>query len=169
MLAGVPVGMNGGAARLLALVLLTASGVVPARAIAQSTEVISPGRLAGLQASSVHPPFVIDLRPKAEYTDGTVAGALHGEPDPDAFAPPGGIEEVVLIPPAAPDGAGVPAWADRLHHFGIRPFVLEGDPQAWRDAGVRMERPGPTYTDPGAVPYVVPRGICENLPPVLQF
>lgn len=161
--------MNRGAARIVALVLMVAFGVKPVPAIEQSIAIMSPEELAALQATSDTPPFIIDLRPEADFSAGTIAGALHGESDPDAFAPPGHILETVLIPSTDADGAAVPAWAERLRQLGIRPFVLEGDPQHWLDAGVRMERPGPAYTDPGTVPFVVPRGICEHLPPVLQF
>lgn len=169
MLAPAPVGMNRGAARILALFLLAAIAVTPASAIEQSIPTISPQELAALQAAPGIPPVVIDLRPEADFAAGTVAGALRGEPDPGMFAPPGDIREAVLIPPPDADGAAVPHWADRLHQLGIRPLVLGGGPQGWRDAGVRMERPGPVYSDPGTVQFVVPRGICENLPPVLQY
>lgn len=158
--------MKGGAARVL--VLLAALAVMPSPAFAGGVETISPERLAGLLAAPDRSPLIIDLRPQADFMAGTVAGALHGQPDPGDFAPSGDIGEAVLIPPA--DGeAAVAAWATRLRELGVRPFLLEGGPQDWRDAGVRMEQPGPSYADPGAVPFVVPRGICEHLPPVQEY
>lgn len=161
--------MNGGVARMLGLILLAAIGVTPPAAGAVGAEAISPEHLARLQASPDHPPIVIDLRPEADFMAGTVAGALHGEPDPVAFAPSGDVRDMVLIPPADENPATIAVWIARLGELGLRVLLLEGGPQDWRDAGVAMQLPGPVYTDPGAVPFVIPRGICEHLPPVQEY
>lgn len=161
--------MNGGVARMLVLILLAAIGVTPPAAGAVGAEAISPEHLARLQASPDHPLIVIDLRTEGDFMAGTVAGALHGEPDPSAFAPSGDIHDVVLVPPTDGDPAPMASWINRLDELGLRVLLLEGGPQDWRDAGVAMQRPGPVYTDPGAVPFVIPRGICEHLPPVQEY
>lgn len=157
------------AARVILLALLPTFVALPAAAIAGEIETISPQQLADLQAPPDHPLLVIDLRPEADFMAGTVAGALHGEPDPGDFAPPGDVREAVLIPPADDTGGYAAAWAARLRQIGIRVMLLRGGPEEWHNAGVRMQRPGPSYADPGKVPFVIPRGICEHLPPVQEY
>lgn len=161
--------MTVNAARVILLTLLPTLLALPAAAIADEIEAISPERLAELQTLPDHPLLVIDLRPEAQFMAGTVVGAVHGEPEPGDFAPPRDIREAVLIPPADDKGGYEAAWAARLRQVGIRVVLLRGGSEEWRNAGVRMQRPGPSYADPGKVPFVIPRGICEHLPPVQEY
>lgn len=158
------------AAHVLGLTLLAVLGIAGPATWAGETGTITPARLAELIPSAGASLLVIDLRPADDYMAGTVAGALHGEPDPGEFVPPGDVREAVLLPPDDDHTGVADAWVERLASLGLRVMLLEGDPDAWRAAGVALQRPGPpSYADPGSVPFVVPRGICEHLPPVQEY
>jgi len=112
------------------------------------------------------PPIVLDVRGRAAYLQGTVAGALDAGTDPAGFLPDSRGGDAVLI---LAEGARLESWRARLTHHGYRVHVLAGGMPAWSVAGFSVERPEQGFVRPGTVPFVIPRGICELNEPAQVF
>lgn len=118
------------------------------------------------RASERVPPLILDLRDADAYSAGTIPGALRGGFDPEGFLPDGRGGTAVLIEPG--DASRQAAWARRLRGAGYAVFVLEGGFSAWRAAGLPVETPG-SFAVPGTVPFIIPRGLCEQNEPAQEY
>lgn len=116
-----------------------------------------------------HPPLVLDIRGPGAYRKGTVPGAINAGSDSAGFLPRGDDQPVVLVPSQPPEPAQLDAWQRRLTQAGHRVHVLAGGLPAWRRAGLRVEVPTDSHTRAGMVPFVIPRGLCEQKKPVQSF
>jgi hypothetical protein len=133
------------------------------------TRTITAEQLA-VWLESEDPPLVLDARGRDAHGERTISGALDVGTDPAGYLPDGRGGTVVLM---MLEGNTVPdmraAWIDRLEKWRHRVYVLVGGPDAWHDAGLPVEYPGNSYTVPGTVPFVIPRGICEMNEPAGRF
>ena len=111
-------------------------------------------------------PLVLDVRGRAAYLDGTISGAVDAGQDPEGFLPETGGGDVVLV---LPDEVAVESWRARLADFGYRVLILDGGIETWRAQGLPEEKPEVSYTRPGTVPFVIPRGLCELNEPSHRF
>jgi len=129
------------------------------------TNTIEPMALARLLDSRM-PPLLLDVRGRKAYLQGSVPAALNAGSDPAGFLPDGRGGDVVLI-----SEADVPleAWLTRLSDFNFRVKILKGGFTAWQAAGLPVEQHAASYTRPGTVPFVIPRGICEPAEPAQVY
>jgi len=109
---------------------------------------------------------MLDVRGRTIYREGSIPGALNAGTDPAGFLPDGRGGDVVLI--LAP-GTLVEPWRARLADYRYRVYLLAGGMSAWRAAGLPEEKPEMSYTKPGSVPFVIPRGLCELNEPSQSF
>ncbi len=145
------------------LILLFILSIPAARG--EEPEAISAAALARwLDRSDA--PLILDVRGRAAYREGTIMTALDVGQDPAGFLPDGRGGDVVLL---LSDGASVDSWRARLVDYGYRVRVLAGGLPAWRAAGLPEERPEVSYTRPGTVPFVIPKGLCELNEPSHSF
>jgi len=147
---------------LLAVFLLLGSGDLSAR-----WPGVSPGQLQAW-LDTADPPLILDVRGRAAYRAGTLAGALDGGVEPSGFLPDGGGGLVLLLPEGASEQL-VEAWFARLTDAGHQVWILEGGIAGWVEAGGSVEIPQSTYTRPGSVPFLIPRGLCEGGSPSQVF
>ena len=147
---------------LLAVFLLLGSGDLSAR-----WPGVSPGQLQAW-LDTADPPLILDVRGRAAYRVGTLAGALDGGVEPSGFLPDGGGGLVLLLPEGASEQL-VEAWFARLTDAGHQVWRLEGGIAGWVEAGGSVEIPQSTYTRPGSVPFLIPRGLCEGGSPSQVF
>ena len=147
---------------LLAVFLLLGSGDLSAR-----WPGVSPGQLQAW-LDTADPPLILDVRGRAAYRAGTLAGALDGGVEPSGFLPDGGGGLVLLLPEGASEQL-VEAWIARLTDAGHQVWILEGGIAGWVEAGGSVEIPQSTYTRPGSVPFLIPRGLCEGGSPSQVF
>ena len=124
--------------------------------------IIEPMALARL-LDSRSPPLLLDVRGREAYLQGSLPGALDAGIDPAGFLPDGRGGEVVLISKAGitVDSISLADWLTRLADFNFRVIILKGGFAAWRAAGLPVERHASSFTRPGTVPFVIPRGLCE--------
>ena len=111
-------------------------------------------------------PLILDVRGRVAYREGTIAAAMDVGQDPAGFLPDGRGGDVVLV---LPEGALADSWRARLVDYGYRVRVLAGGMQSWRAAGLPEEKPEVSYTRPGTVPFVIPKGLCELNDPSHSF
>lgn len=111
-------------------------------------------------------PLILDVRGRSAYLDGSLPGALDAGTDPMGFLPDSRGGDVVII--SAP-GQPLQAWYTRLVDYGHRVQVLRGGIDNWRAAELPVERAENSYTKPGTVPFVIPRGLCELNEPAEIF
>ncbi|MEA3276016.1 MAG: rhodanese-like domain-containing protein [Pseudomonadota bacterium] len=111
-------------------------------------------------------PLILDVRGRGAYREGTIADALDAGQDPAGFLPDSRGGDVVLV---LPEGASAKSWRARLADYGYRVQVLAGGMPGWRAAGLPEERPEVSYTRPGTVPFVIPKGLCELNEPSHTF
>jgi len=147
---------------LLAVFLLLGSGDLSARWAS-----VNPGQLQAW-LDTADPPLILDVRGRAAYRAGTLAGALDGGVEPSGFLPDGGGELVLLLPEGASEQL-VEAWFARLTDAGHQVWILEGGIAGWAEAGGHVEIPQSTYIRPGSVPFLIPRGLCEGGSPSQVF
>lgn len=147
---------------LLAVSLLLGSGDLSAR-----WPGVSPGQLRAW-LDTADPPLILDVRGRAAYRAGTLAGALDGGVEPSGFLPDGGGGLVLLLPQGASEQL-VDAWFARLTDAGHQVWILEGGIAGWVEAGGSVEVPQSTYIRPGSVPFLIPRGLCEGGSPSQVF
>ncbi len=148
------------------LVLLT---VVSLALFIQFNVLADPVRISAekLQAwlDGADPPLVLDVRGKESYQKGTLPGAVNAGRDPLGYLPGNGKEPVVLVVPLAADSRFIEAWRHRLADVGHKVWILDSGFDAWKAVGGTVVIPDVTYTEPGRVPFVIPRGLCERNDP----
>jgi rhodanese-related sulfurtransferase len=130
---------------------------------------ISVATLAKLLDMKGKVPLVLDVRGLEAHREGTVPGAVHVGTNPAGFLPPPSDAPVVLILPEPYNPTYSQAWARRLEDAGLSVWWLEGGLPAWRAAGFSLAKPEHEYRKPGAVPFIVPRGLCEMETPAQEF
>ncbi len=156
--------------RLLLLAICMVMTGVPAPQTSAQSELpppVSAQDLARLGGGGDAGPYILDIRSETDFQAGTLPGAVHGGTEAEAFMPTWAGGEVVLVTAGGGDDpADLPGWTERLSALGFTVLRLEGGFEAWRGAGLTVVQP---YADPGRVPFVIPRGICEHLPPVQEY
>ena len=153
----------------LAVVSIIVSTLLPDAhsAAAQWSSITANRLLSWLESSS--PPLVMDVRGRSAYLTSTVPGAIDAGKDPLGFLPDDSKCPVVLIIPVDADAGFVETWFKRLANAGHEVWILEGGLAAWVAAGGPTEKPEGTYSLPGRVPFIVPKGVCETKKPALIF
>lgn len=153
---------------LLVGVLLAACLLFRAGAVSSQWRSLSAAQLLAWM-DSPEPPLVLDVRGRAAYHAGTIVGALNAGMDPKGYLPGGEGGGVVLLLPEDAADAVVTAWSDRLTDAGHQVWVLQGGLLRWVEAGGETETPEFSYTRPGSVPFLIPRGLCEGGEPAHVF
>ncbi|MEJ2455119.1 MAG: rhodanese-like domain-containing protein [Candidatus Thiodiazotropha sp.] len=148
----------------LLLILSTA----PASAGPPALHTIDAQRLA-VWLDSPEPPLVLDVRGREAYLAGTLPGAFDAGTDPKGYLPHHGGDPVVLLAEDTLDHARLAAWTARLADVGHRVWLLSGGMAAWVEGGGTVEQPDTTYAQPGRVPFLIPRGLCEGGEPAQVF
>lgn len=118
---------------------------------------------------STNPPLVLDVRGRTSYRSGTVPSAIDGGIDPKGFLPGGSQDVIVLILDEGTDAALIDAWFNRLVDAGHKVWILEKGLDGWIKAGGEVVEPTVTYTKPGTVPFVIPKGLCDGSEPAQVF
>lgn len=114
--------------------------------------------------------YVVDIRPKSDYVNGTVPGAISVPTDPTGFIADGRGGPAVLVAGSDASPTRLAEWRRRLEAFGFSPVHhIEGGFGAWVAAGGPIEEPADVYVKPGTLPFVIPRGICELNSPALIY
>ena len=134
---------------------------------AQWSSITAKSLLTWMDAST--PPLVLDVRGRSAYRAATVAGALDAGIDPAGYLPDDSKVPVVLIIPVDADPVFIEAWFKRLANAGHDVWILDRGLAAWVEAGGQIEKPEVTYTLPGRVPFVIPKGVCETKKPAQIF
>ena len=114
------------------------------------------------------PPLLLDIRGREAYLSGTLPGALDAGSNPAGYLPDNRGGEVVLIT-GVPPPRNLAGWTRRLERVGHRVHVLAGGLAAWRAAGGEVVDPEESFTRPGSVPFVIPRGLCEMNEPAQVY
>lgn len=115
------------------------------------------------------PPLILDVRGRADYNAGTIVGALNGGFDPKGYLADGRGGRLVLLMRGDYDADVLDAWVRRLIDAGHAVWVLQGGLAAWIKSGGAIETPEHSYTRPGSVPFLIPRGLCELGEPAQVF
>ena len=138
--------------------------------------VVWPGEPAPIRAQQLmvwmdapDPPLILDVRGHQAYLEGTLPGAFDAGRDPLGYLPDGSGHPVVLLPPEVFDTARREAWTARLTDTGHPVWLLTGGITAWIEHRGAVEQPDVTYTQPGRVPFMVPKGMCEGGDPAQVF
>ncbi len=118
---------------------------------------------------SADPPLVLDVRGRQAYLAGTLPGAFGAGSDPKGYLPEHSGDPVVLLTPDRLDAGLLAAWTARLADAGHPVWLLTGGMAAWTEAGGSIERPDAAYAQPGRVPFLIPRGLCEGGEPSQVF
>lgn len=134
---------------------------------AQWSSITAKSLLTWMDASA--PPLVLDVRGRSAYRAATVAGAFDAGIDPAGYLPDDSQVPVVLIIPVDADHEFIEAWFKRLANAGHDVWILERGLPAWVEAGGQTEKPEVTYTLPGRVPFIIPKGVCETKKPAQIF
>lgn len=148
---------------LLACYLLPAPGDVSAR-----WPVVSAGELQ-VWLDETDPPLILDVRGRADYHIKTIAGAMNAGIDPKGYLPDGRDGRLVLLMQGGIDNEVIAAWFTRLVNAGHKVWILQGGLAGWIEAGGATETPEFSYTRPGSVPFLIPRGLCEGGEPAHVF
>ena len=145
--------------RCLALWLLALLSLIRVTAASETAGLGSIDALALFRwLDTPDPPLLLDVRGRKAYLSGSVPGALDAGKDPAGFLPDSRGGDVVLI---LAEGVEPEPWRERLADFGYRVHILAGGMGAWRAAGFTVEKPAEGFVQPGTVPFLIPRGICE--------
>ena len=118
---------------------------------------------------SPDPPLVLDVRGRQAYLAGTLPGAFEAGRDPMGYLPDHGGDPVVLLTPQALDPERLATWATRLADAGHPVWLLTDGMAAWIEGGGPIEQPDDAYAQPGRVPFLIPRGLCEGGEPAQVF
>jgi rhodanese-related sulfurtransferase len=118
---------------------------------------------------AIDPPLILDVRGRADYRAGTLAGALDGGVDPRGYLADGNGGRLVLVLSEDADERVIDAWFARLANAGHQVWILEGGLAGWIEAGGTTEVPEFSYTRPGSVPFLIPKGLCEAGEPSQVF
>ncbi|MEJ2530099.1 MAG: rhodanese-like domain-containing protein [Gammaproteobacteria bacterium] len=146
----------------LAFFLLWAGDVVAAWPVVSAREL-----QVWLQESD--PPLVLDVRSRSDYNAGTIVGALNGGVDPKGYLADGRGGRLVLLSQESADVAVIDAWVTRLTDAGHEVWLLQGGLAGWIKSGGAVETPEFSYSRPGSVPFLIPRGLCEMGEPAQVF
>lgn len=134
----------------------------------QSWPLISAERLrAWLDQSD--PPLILDVRGRADYRTKTIAGAMNAGGDPKGYLADGRGGRLVLLMRGEENSEDIAAWFTRLLNAGHDVWILQGGLAGWIEAGGATETPEFSYTQPGRVPFLIPRGLCEGGEPAHVF
>ncbi len=117
----------------------------------------------------VNPPLVLDVRGREVYRAGTLPGAFNAGRDPFGYLPDDSKEPVVLVVPVEADSKFIEAWRRRLADAGHEVWVLDSGFSGWKAIGGAVETSDVSYTKPGRVPFVIPRGLCEGNEPAQTY
>jgi len=118
---------------------------------------------------SPDPPLVLDVRGRQAYLKGTLPGAFDAGSNPLGYLPDHSRDPVVLLTPDALDPEQLATWMARLADVGHPTWLLTGGMAAWIEAGGSIVQPEAAYTQPGRVPFLIPRGLCEGGEPAQVF
>ncbi|MEJ2590121.1 MAG: rhodanese-like domain-containing protein [Candidatus Thiodiazotropha sp.] len=147
---------------VLILLALPVSAGEPAR------HAIDARRLAAW-LDTPDPPLVLDVRGREAYLAGTLPGAFDAGTDPKGYLPDHSGDPVVLLVPDTLDPGRLARWTARLADAGHPVWLLTGGMAAWVEAGGAVEQPDAAYAQPGRVPFLIPRGLCEGGEPAQVF
>ncbi len=111
------------------------------------------------------PPLVLDVRGRESYQKGTLPGAVSAGRDPLGYLPDDGKEPVILVVPEEADSRFIETWRHRLADAGHEVWLLDSGFDGWKASGGAVVIPDVIYTEPGRVPFVIPRGLCEGNDP----
>ena len=112
---------------------------------------------------------IIDARGKSAFQSGTIQGAVNAGSDPSGYLSPNHSDPIVLIVSYPVDSAVTMQWISRLQHYTGQVSVLSGGIDAWLAQGGVLIEPESYYTRPGTVPFLIPRGLCEDGEPAQVF
>jgi len=149
-------------------VLLVAGLLLGTGTLSSQWQTVTAGQLLAWM-DSPEPPLVLDVRGRADYHARTIVGALNGGVDPMGYLPDGEGGKVVLLLPDNAADTVIAAWVSRLENAGHQVSVLQRGLVGWIEAGGNTETPEFSYTRPGSVPFLIPRGLCEGGEPAHIF
>ncbi len=115
------------------------------------------------------PPLILDVRGRHAYRSGTLPGAFDAGTDPMGYLPDHSGDPVVLLTAATLDSLRLESWVARLSDAGHKVWLLSGGMTAWSSAGGQVEIPDTGYAQPGRVPFLIPKGLCEGGEPAQVF
>lgn len=146
------------------LILLTALATAGSR---EANDIVAQRLMIWLD--SPDPPQVLDVRGRQAYRTGTLPGAFDAGIDPLGYLPDHTGDPVVLLVPEGLDPERLAAWKNRLADAGHPVWLLTGGMAAWISAGGSVEQPDTSYAQPGRVPFLIPKGLCEGGEPAQIF
>lgn len=118
---------------------------------------------------SPDPPLVLDVRGRQAYRTGTLPGAFDAGSDPLGYLPDHSGDPLVLLTPDSLSPERLATWTARLVDAGHPVWLLTGGITAWIEGGGGIEQPAAAYAQPGRVPFLIPRGLCEGGEPAQVF
>ncbi len=151
---------------IVALLLILLA--VPVSAAQPTLQAIDVQRLVAW-LDTPDPPQVLDVRGREAYLAGTLPGAFDAGTDPNGYLPDHSGDPVVLLAPDRLDPGRLASWMARLADTGHPVWLLRGGMTAWVEGGGAVERPDASYAQPGRVPFLIPRGLCEGGEPAQVF
>jgi thiosulfate/3-mercaptopyruvate sulfurtransferase len=154
--------------RFIHLCTLLTLLAVPLTVCSQGPTPITAQQLLGWLAEP-DPPLILDLRGRQRYRSGTLPGAFDAGTDPKGYLPDHSGDPVVLLTARQPDPRWLGSWVARLANAGHPVRLLSGGLEAWSAAGGEVEIPHTGYAQPGRVPFLIPKGLCEGGEPVQVF
>ena len=134
----------------------------------QNWSLISAEALAE-RLDSTRPPLILDIRGREKYLEGAIPGALDAGTEPAGFLPDNSGDFLVLIVTDSSAIDYIAPWVARLHKAGHPVLVLDGGFISWRNSGRPIVQPEVSFTRPGTVPFLIPRGLCEGGEPAQVF
>ena len=134
----------------------------------QNWPLISADELAE-RLDSTRPPLILDIRGREKYLEGAIPGALDAGTEPAGFLPDNSGDLLVLIVTDSSAIYYIAPWVERLQKAGHPVAVLDGGFISWQNSGRPIEQPEVSFTRPGTVPFLIPRGLCEGGEPAQVF
>ncbi len=148
--------------------LLLILSAAPASAGPPALHAIDAQHLA-VWLDSPEPPLLLDVRGREAYLAGTLPGAFDAGTDPKGYLPDHGGDPVVLLVADTLETEQLAAWTARLADAGHPVWLLTGGMAAWIAGAGAIEKPDAAYAQPGRVPFLIPRGLCEGGEPAQVF
>jgi thiosulfate/3-mercaptopyruvate sulfurtransferase len=105
---------------------------------------------------------IIDVRGKLVYQTGAIAGSVNAGNDPRGYLPAVHSAPIILIAPHGMSEKDLEVWVQRLQKSRQQLWILSGGIDAWVDLGEPLVEPDSEYTRPGTVPFLVPKGLCDQ-------
>jgi len=112
---------------------------------------------------------LIDVRGKQQYQSGTIAGAVNAGNDPKGYLPAVHSDPIILITTDDINSNQLDRWVMRLQNVKDQIWILSGGINAWIAQGEPLEKPDEYYTRPGSVPFIIPKGLCEQGEPAQVY